>query len=85
VTVTYTAHVLNNRTFDCTVQVLSTTKGSNLNLVSQGVGTLTVLPTALLWLALQPSTTSLVKASTSIVVSGKVTKRQTGRLLHGSG
>ena len=74
-----------SRTFDCTVQVLSTNKGSNLNLVSQGVGTLTVLPTALLWLALQPSTTSLVKAGTSIVVSGKVTKRQTGRLLHGSG
>ena len=73
--VTYSAHVINNGTFDCTVQVLSTTKGSNVNLVSQGVGTITVLPTALLWLALQPSTTKLIQAGTSIVVSGKVTNR----------
>lgn len=75
VTVDYTAHVINNGTFDCTVQVLSTTMGSNVNLVSQGVGTITVLPTAILWVALTPSTTKLVQPGTSIVVSGKVTNR----------
>jgi len=75
VSVTYSANVANNGVFDCTVQVLSTREGSNVNLVSQGVGTITVLPSALLWLALQPSTTSLVQAGTSIVVSGKVTNR----------
>jgi hypothetical protein len=75
-TIDYTAHVTNNGVFDCTAQVLSANQGSTHNLVSQGKGTLTALPTALLWLTLtRPAGTALVTAGTQVEISGTVTNR----------
>jgi hypothetical protein len=73
--VDYVVSVTNNGNFVGNVQVLSTNQGSNHNLVSQGSGALTALPTAYLWLALSRVSPGLVTAGTQVEVSGTLTNR----------
>jgi hypothetical protein len=74
-TATYTLNITNNGSFDFSPQVLSSDDGTSNTNVSSGVGTITAVPTALLWLALKPLTTDVVKAGTAVLVSGTVTNR----------
>jgi hypothetical protein len=73
--VDYVVSVTNNGNFVGNVQVLSTNQGSSHNLVSQGSGNLSALPTAYLWLALSRVSPGLVTAGTQVEVSGTVTNR----------
>jgi hypothetical protein len=76
-TLTYTVHVLSNGVFDFTAQVLSSDDGTNDTNVSQGVGTLTALPSALLWVevAKAKGTAALTTAGDPIHLVGTVTNR----------
>jgi hypothetical protein len=73
--VEFTVHVTNNGVFDFSPQVLSSDAGSSGTSVSQGVGTLTVLPSALLWVSLHRVGTGLVRAGADVEISGTVTNR----------
>jgi hypothetical protein len=72
--VEYTVHVTANGEFDFSPQVLSSDSASATE-VSQGVGTLTVLPTALLWLSLHRVDPGLIRAGTKTEIAGTVTNR----------
>ena len=73
--VDYVIRVTNNGSFVVSVQALMSEADSSATEVANGSGTLTALPTALLWLSLEPSTTALVTAGSSILISGRVTNR----------
>jgi len=75
VEIEFTVHVTNNGVFDFSPQVLSSEAGSSGTSVSQGVGTLTVLPTALLWVELHRVDTGLIRAGTTTEISGTITNR----------
>ena len=74
-TVSFTVHVTANGVFDFSPQVLSSDEGSAGTSVSQGVGTLTALPTALVWLSLHRVSPGLIRAGTKTEISGTVTNR----------
>jgi hypothetical protein len=73
--VSFAVHVINNGTFRFSPQVLSSTKGATATNVSQGQSTLTVLPTALLWLSLHPLETGAVSPGTTVLIGGTLTDR----------
>jgi hypothetical protein len=73
--VTFNVHVTGNGVFDFSPQLLSSDESSLGTNVSQGVGTLTALPTALLWLSLHRVGTGLVQAGTTVEISGTVVNR----------
>ena len=73
--VTFAVHVVNNGSFRLSPQVLSSTRGANATNVSEGTSTLTVLPTALLWLSLHPLETGAVSPGTTVLVGGTLTDR----------
>jgi len=74
VQVTYRLTVTNNGSFDFSPQVLSS-DDTNLNSVSQGVGTVTALPTALLWLSLKQRDSGSIRAGEVDYLTGRVTNR----------
>lgn len=73
--VTFDVHVVNNGSFRLSPQVLSSTRGANATNVSEGASTLTVLPTALLWLSLHPLDTGAVSPGTTVLIGGTLTDR----------
>jgi hypothetical protein len=73
-TVDYTLHVSNNGVFDFSPQLLSS-DSVGTNQVSSGAGTITALPTALLWLALHADTSQPLAPGGRQYVSGEVTNR----------
>jgi len=73
--VTYTLHVTNNGNFDFSPQLLSSDSQGSSTYVSDGEGTLTVLPTALLWVKLSADTSRPVAPGGQVYVSGSVTDR----------
>lgn len=73
--INYRVHVTNNGAFDFSPQVLSSSDGTDNTEVSQGVGTITVLPTALLWLSLHKVGSGSVRAGTQQGLSGTLTNR----------
>jgi hypothetical protein len=75
VEIEFTVHVTNNGVFDFSPQVLSSDAGSSGTSVSQGVGTLTVLPSALLWVELHRVDPGLIKAGTTTEISGTISNR----------
>jgi hypothetical protein len=74
-TVRFTVHVTNNGSFTLSPQVLSSPKGGTSTNVSEGRGTLTALPSALLWLSLHPVDPGLVPAGSEFLIAGTVTNR----------
>jgi hypothetical protein len=75
VEIEFTVHVTNNGVFDFSPQVLSSDARSSGTSVSQGVGTLTVLPSALLWVELHRVDPGLIRAGTETEIAGTVTNR----------
>jgi hypothetical protein len=76
-TATYALTVDHNGIADFTPSVLSTDDGTNDNNLSSGTGTLTTLPTAILWLTLKPSGAlqGLIPAGTGGQLTGTLTNR----------
>jgi hypothetical protein len=76
-TASFTLTVSGNGIADLTPQLLSTDAGTDDNNVSQGLGTLTALPTAILWLSLQTpaSLQGLIPAGNTVTLTGTVTNR----------
>ena len=74
---TYTLTVIGNGSFVLSAQVLSSTPGSSGTNVSQGSGTITALPTALLYFQINPSSipSSLVTSGSTVTLTGSVTNR----------
>jgi hypothetical protein len=75
----YTVRAAGNGEFDFSPQVLSSDSVSVGTNVSQGVGTLTVLPTALLWLSLHRVNPGLIRAGLDTEISGTVTNHPDDR------
>jgi hypothetical protein len=73
--VEYTVRAAGNGEFDFSPQVLSSDSVSTGTNISQGVGTLTALPTALLWLSLHRVNPGLIRAGLDTEISGTVTNR----------
>jgi len=73
--VEYTIRAGGNGEFDFSPQVLSSDSVSTGTNISQGVGTLTALPTAMLWLSLHRVNPGLIKAGLDTEISGTVTNR----------
>jgi Calx-beta domain-containing protein/FG-GAP repeat protein len=74
VQVTYTLHVIGNGVFDFSPQVLSSDQSLQDTEVSNATGTITALPTALLWLALKADSQPVAPGGTKFV-SGTLTDR----------
>lgn len=76
-TATFTLTVSHNGVADLSPQLLSTDAGTEDNDVSQGVGTLTALPTAILWLSLKApaSLAGLISAGSTATLTGTLTNR----------
>jgi hypothetical protein len=77
VTVTYVLTITNNGSFVFTAQVLSSTSASSGTMVSQGTGTITALPTALLFFKINQSSVpnGLVTSGSTVNLTGSVTNR----------
>src|SRR5579863_1855704 len=73
--VNFTVHVVNNGSFRFSPQVLSVSRGASATNISEGQSTLTVLPTALLWLSLHPLETGAVSPGTPVLIGGTLTDR----------
>jgi hypothetical protein len=73
--VTFAVHVVNNGSFRLSPQVLSVSRGASATNVSEGTSTLTVLPTALLWLSLHPLESGAVSPGTTVLIGGTLTDR----------
>jgi len=74
-TVTYRVHAINNGVFDLSPQVLSSAEGTGDTEVSNGLGTITVLPTAYLWLSVRRGSTGTVQAGLDETLVGTVSNR----------
>jgi hypothetical protein len=72
---TFDVHVTNNGSFIFSPQVLSSTSGSGATNVSEGQSTLTVLPTALLWLSLHKLESGVVTPGEPVLIGGTVANR----------
>jgi len=77
----YTVRAAGNGEFDFSPQILSSDSVSTGTNVSQGIGTLTVLPTALLWLSLHRVNPGLIRAGLDTEISGTVTNRSLTRTI----
>jgi hypothetical protein len=73
--VTFAVHVVNNGSFRFSPQVLSVSRGARATNISEGASTLTVLPTALLWLSLHSLDTGAVSPGTTVLIGGTLTNR----------
>jgi hypothetical protein len=74
-TVSFGVHVVNNGTFRFSPQVLSVSRGASATNISEGQSTLTVLPTALLWLSLHSLEPEAVSPGTPVLIGGTLTNR----------
>jgi hypothetical protein len=74
-TVAFEVHVVNNGSFRLSPQVLSVSRGASATNISEGTSTLTVLPTALLWLSLHSLEPGAVSPGTAVLIGGTLTNR----------
>jgi hypothetical protein len=82
----FNVHVTNNGVFDLSAQVTSGDDGASTTEVSSGLGTLTVNPTALLYVDITPSNDGTgadgpLIAGNSVIVTGTVTNRSNTQAL----
>ena len=79
---TYTVHVRDNGVFDLSAQLLSSDVGGTSTNVSTGSGTLTVVPTALLWLQLKRVDNAPVRAGLPVEIRGTLTNRSQTQIVN---
>jgi hypothetical protein len=79
--VDYTLSVSSNGAFDFSPQILSSDATMQDTEVSNGSGTITALPTALLWFSLEKTSSSTVRAGTPVALTGTLTNRSNTQTL----